>query len=168
MYYFLESLDFEHPEDFLVQQDFLSEVLSLEQQADFSFPLLHLVLLFEQAAFSSLEHFVLDLEQQDFSDFEHFVLDLEQQDFSDFEHFVLDLEQDFFFFPLQQVPFALFSQVSSHIFPVLLQIFSVLLSTVSSVATFSSVVVCAFILVIPMNRNDNNTIDSFFIFLFFY
>jgi hypothetical protein len=155
MYYFLESvdLDFEHPEDFLVQQDFLSEVLSLEQQADFSFPLLHLVLLFEQAAFSSLEHFVLDLEQQDFSDF---------------EHFVLDLEQDFFFFPLQQVPFALFSQVSSHIFPVLLQIFSVLLSTVSSVATFSSVVVCAFILVIPMNRNDNNTIDSFFIFLFFY
>ncbi len=39
MYYFLESvdLDFEHPEDFLVQQDFLSEVLSLEQQADFSF-----------------------------------------------------------------------------------------------------------------------------------
>ncbi|MBT5699435.1 MAG: hypothetical protein HOJ12_05515 [Flavobacteriales bacterium] len=150
MYYFLESvdLDFEHPEDFLVQQDFLSEVLSLEQQADFSFPLLHLVLLFEQAAFSSLEHFVLDLEQQDFSDF---------------EHFVLDLEQDFFFFPLQQVPFALFSQVASHIFPVLLQIFSVLLSTVSSVATFSSVVVCAFILVIPMNRNDNNTIDSFFI-----
>jgi len=155
MYYFLESvdLDFEHPEDFLVQQDFLSEVLSLEQQADFSFPLLHLVLLFEQDAFSSLEHFVLDLEQQDFSDF---------------EHFVLDLEQDFFFSPLQQVPFALFSQVSSHIFPVLLQIFSVLLSTVSSVVTFSSVVVCAFILVIPMNRNDNNTIDSFFIFLFFY
>ena len=150
MYYFLESvdLDFEHPEDFFVQQDFLSAVLSLEQQADFSFPLLHLVLLFEQAAFSSLEHFVLDLEQQDFSDF---------------EHFVLDLEQDFFFFPLQQVPFALFSQVSSHIFPVLLQIFSVLLSTVSSVATFSLVVVCAFILVIPMNRNDNNTIDSFFI-----
>ncbi|MBT4217455.1 MAG: hypothetical protein HOE25_02675 [Flavobacteriales bacterium] len=150
MYYFLESvdLDFEHPEDFLVQQDFLSEVLSLEQQADFSFPLLHLVLLFEQAAFSSLEHFVLDLEQQDFSDF---------------EHFVLDLEQDFFFSPLQQVPFALFLQVASHIFPVLLQIFSVLLSTLSSVVTFSSVVVCAFILVIPMNRNDNNTIDSFFI-----
>tara|TARA_B110000438_G_scaffold163152_1_gene156187 strand:- start:436 stop:873 length:438 start_codon:yes stop_codon:yes gene_type:complete len=144
MYYFLESvdLDFEHPEDFLVQQDFLSEVLSLEQQADFSFPLLHLVLLFEQAAFSSLEHFVLDLEQAAFS----------------------SLEQDFFFSPLQQVPFALFSQVASHIFPVLLQIFSVLLSTVSSVVTFSSVVVCAFILVIPMNRNDNNTIDSFFIF----
>ena len=77
MYYFLESvdLDFEHPEDFLVQQDFLSEVLSLEQQADFSFPLLHLVLLFEQDAFSSFEHFVLDLEQQDFSFFEHLVLD---------------------------------------------------------------------------------------------
>tara|TARA_Y100000389_G_scaffold202092_1_gene246512 strand:+ start:929 stop:1390 length:462 start_codon:yes stop_codon:yes gene_type:complete len=131
MYYLLEAVDFEQPEDFLVQQDFLSEVFSLE--ADFSFPLLHLVLLFEQDAFSS------------------------------FEHFVLDLEQDFFFSPLQQVPFAFFSQVSSHIFPVLLQIFTVLLSTVSSVVTLSSLVVCAFILVIPMNRNDNNTIDSFFI-----
>jgi len=125
----------------------------LLQQDFFSVDLEHFDLFLEQEVFSDLEHFVFFLEQEDFSfDLQHFVSFLEQEVFS-------DLEQDFFFSPLQQVPSFFFSQVSSHTFPVSEHIFSVLFST------FSSVVVCAFILVIPIKRKANNTIDNFFIFL---
>tara|TARA_B110000881_G_scaffold114377_1_gene100435 strand:- start:90 stop:473 length:384 start_codon:yes stop_codon:yes gene_type:complete len=124
------------------------------QQDDFSVELEHFDSFLEQDVFSDLEHFDSFLEQEVFSDLEHFDSFLEQEVFS-------DLEQDFFFSPLQQVPSFFFSQVSSHTFPVLEQTFSVLFST------FSSVVVCAFTLVIPIKRKANNTIDIFFMFLIF-
>ena len=97
------------------------------------------------------ELFSLDLLQED-SLFEYSFSVLEHFDFS------YDLLQDFFSSPLQHVPFTLFSHLESQTFPVLIQVFSVF--------TFS-LVFYADILLIPINRKDNNKIDIFFIFFCF-
>ena len=61
------------------------------------------------------DSFFASLLEEVFSDLEYLALLFEQEAFS-------DLEQDLFFSLLQQVPFFLFSQVASQIFPVFAQV----------------------------------------------
>jgi hypothetical protein len=75
---------------------------------------------------------------------------------------LLLLEQLFFAFPLQQVPFALFLQVASHIFPVLIHFISFVSVFCPSLLEFPNMF-CAFTLAIPIKNTANNTIDNFFI-----
>jgi len=125
---------------FLLQEDLL-----LLEHPFLSFLLQEDLLLLEHPFLSDLEHFDLDLQHDFLSE------DLEQLFFS-------DLEQDFFFSPLQQVPFVLFGQVSSHTFPVLAHFFTSSLATV-----FEGNKDCALTLAIPIKNTANNTIDNFFI-----
>jgi hypothetical protein len=73
----------------------------------------------------------------------------------DFEALFL-LQEDFL--PWQQVPVALFLQVSLHTLPVLEHFFTSSLATV-----FEGNKDCAFTLAIPIKNTANNTIDIFFI-----
>ena len=78
-----------------------------------------------------------------------------------FEHFEVD-------FPLQQVEFFFFSQVSSQILPVFVQVLTSFNSSISTAAILVALV-WAFRLAIPINNNANNNYNFFiFFFLIYY